>query len=136
MNHIESLALFWSYPCIFTQNGSTIFIHCNDIKFDPKQDLELKKTKLKEIGDRLFKLSNLLSSEFINKAPDNIVQENCDKLIDAENSWDALFKNINALEESLYYYREATEGEVNNMRENSDKYKVFSLGNNYFFYNS
>lgn len=90
---------FLNYPTIIGKNSGIILM----VKTVPENwsiEKELKKDyqRFEEVDKNLNRLYNLLSSEFISKAPRNIIEENCNKMLDAQSEWDALNKKINIIE--------------------------------------
>jgi hypothetical protein len=132
MNENEYLTMFMAYPFLICKNGSIIFVHIQHSYDDFIKDLEKNKEKLKECSSRVEKLSKLLSSEFINKAPANIIEENCNKLLNVEEEHSALFQSIDYMEKAMCTWKLATEEECADIKDNFGNYKVFKMGD-YFF---
>jgi len=63
-----------------------------------EKELEKDKKRFLEVDKNLDRLYKLMSSEFISRAPENIIEENCSKMIDTQNEWDALFKHVQIIE--------------------------------------
>ena len=123
--------MFLSYPFVILSE-SKIFFPSLCSSYNPKEELIKNEKKLKEAEIRLNKLSYLLSGEFIHKAPDNIILENCKKLEEAENTFDCLSATVNNLKNALNSWRDATPEEYEYIKNNPDSYKLYKFGSNIF----
>ena len=88
---------FLTYPSIVTKHGIIILLFINE-KCSVDEILKEDKKRFEEVNKNLSKLYDLLSGEFILKAPQNIIEENCKKLLDTQNEWESLQKKFHIIE--------------------------------------
>jgi len=95
---------FLTYPVIVSKNsGLMLMVKSIPENWSIEKDLKGDKLRLEEVDKNISRLCNLLSSEFISKAPKNIIEENCNKLMDNQNEWDVLNKKISIIEKAKIF---------------------------------
>ena len=95
---------FLTCPSIVTKNGIIILLFINE-KCSVDEILSEDKKRFEEVDKNLSKLYDLLSGEFILKAHKNIIEENCKKLLDAQNEWESLQKKFNTINNAKIFVK-------------------------------
>ena len=87
---------FLTYPSIVTKHGIIILLFITE-NCSVDEILSEDKKRFEEVDKNLSKLYDLLSGEFILKAPINIIEETCNKLLDTQNEWESLQKKFSII---------------------------------------
>ena len=102
IKYTNFIELFAKYPnTIVASTGSIIFLHIENVGYDPKKEISEEVKHFNAYLIQLQKTQDLLSSDFSNKAPSNVFQDACKKLLDLELCCETSWLRICYLSEAI-----------------------------------